>query len=315
MKALRGKMESAMKMAYSDLLRSLLCRVWTLRKCGNQNENPLMKAMKSLYSMLNSAVDVAGHTLLALLQWNPEWRNDTLRLFESVSCARSPLGLFSTAMDTVVGLEAMSRYLELNPKSANPTTVTVSAGQKSLKYTVNASNGGEIQSGVLKELQKNVSGTSQGKGFASVQLVERWTTSVPANNAGSRFSIGVCYRLPVSGSRSATVEVSVRDSWAASSACGLTILEVGIPSGLEVNETALSDLVTSQKSSVSVIHFEVSAQRVTFYLSYISHTKSNSFSFSAEQKFVVKGLKPSRLSRVYRYYVPTDTAEAFTKAC
>ncbi|XP_025051589.1 murinoglobulin-1 [Alligator sinensis] len=190
----------------------------------------------------------------------------------------------------------MSKALQCLHKSSNTTDIYT-------EFHVDNTNQLVLQQATLPQIPGEYTVTSQGQGCALVQLTLRYNLPPKSattfdlrvetdpkectGNARTHFSLILHARY--SGGRSAT---------------NMAILEVKLPSGYLPDKKSVRKL----ENEGLVKKLELSADGVILYLDQLTKEETT-FTFSVEQDFPVKNLKPATV-RLYDYYETAEHTEA-----
>ncbi|XP_059583045.1 alpha-2-macroglobulin-like protein 1 [Alligator mississippiensis] len=256
---------------------------------------------------LSAEVEMTAYVLLAYLSPPKEATADLATASQIVrwlSKQQNPYGGFASTQDTVVALQALAKYAALTYSVSGDMTVTVkSQGSFQQEFHVDNTNRLVLQQATLPQIPGEYTVMTQGQGCALVQLTLRYnlppksTTTFDlrvetdpkecTGNARTHFSLILHARY--SGERSAT---------------NMAILEVKLPSGYLPDKKSVRKL----ENEGLVKKLELSADEVILYLDQLTKEETT-FTFSVEQDFPVKNLKPATV-RLYDYYEMGEHTEA-----
>ncbi|XP_074535624.1 alpha-2-macroglobulin [Halichoeres trimaculatus] len=258
-------------------------------------------------------VEMTSYVLLALLS------GPTLTGFElgySVPIARwlfkqqNPYGGFSSTQDTVVALQALSKYASATFSEEGRTNVTVKSKEtKKLSFFVNKRNNLLLQESTLSKVPGEYTVKAKGKRCVLVQISMTYNIPPPADF--STFNI-IANTEAVCNASKPELTLSVQVSFQGPrDETNMVILDIKLQSGYTQNPGSLLQL----ENNPSVSHVEVAEGHVIVYLEELKVKQLKTFKLQMDKEESVTDLKPSVI-RVYDYYQTSDeAATVYTSPC
>uniref|UniRef100_A0A8C3XEY3 A2ML1 protein n=1 Tax=Cyanoderma ruficeps TaxID=181631 RepID=A0A8C3XEY3_9PASS len=215
---------------------------------------------------------------------------------------QNPYGGFASTQDTVVALQALAKYATLTHGSNGDFTVTVTSPSGTVQdFVLDSSNRLVLQRWALPQLPGTYGLRARGQGCALVQVTLRY--NVPPPPSAGAFELRV-ETEPVPGTKNPQFLLRL---WARYSgerpATNMVVIEAKLPSGYSPDKKSLVEL----KRQNLVKKVEVQPDQVTIYLDELNK-EEETFSFRAQQDFVVKNLQPATVS-LYDYYETGDRVD------
>jgi CD109 antigen len=220
---------------------------------------------------------------------------------------RNSMGGFGSTQDTVVALQALTRYAA-DAASDTTMTVTVSAGGETQEVQITAANFDvlqtvEIPAGVPVTL------TAEGKGQAVFQAVSRFNLP-EAEEEESVFDITVDYdTTQVSVNDTVTVDVSLTFQPPVPGTAGMIVLDVSVPTGFAPVTETLDALVAAD---AKVKRYDVAGRKVILYIEDMAAGETIGLSFDVVAQYPVQG--KGATSQAYSYYTPEWRGETISEA-
>ncbi|NXR40919.1 A2ML1 protein, partial [Zosterops hypoxanthus] len=216
---------------------------------------------------------------------------------------QNPYGGFASTQDTVVALQALAKYATLTYGSNGDFTVTVTSPSGTVQdFVLDSSNRLVLQRTALPEVPGTYGLRARGQGCALVQVTLRY--NVPPPPSKGAFALRV-ETEPVPGTQSPQFLLRL---WARYSgerpATNMVVIEAKLPSGYSPDKKSVVEL----KRQNLVKKVEVQPDQVTIYLDQLSK-EEETFSFRAQQDFLVKNLQPATVS-LYDYYETGEPCRA-----
>ncbi|CAH7422708.1 pregnancy zone protein [Phodopus roborovskii] len=256
----------------------------------------------------SAEVEMTAYVLLAYLTALPSRSSEDLssasQIVKWITKQQNSHGGFSSTQDTVVALQALSKYGAATfTKSKKEVSVTVkSSGTFSQKFQVHNANRLLLQEVRLPDLPGNYVATVSGSGCAYLQTSLKYNI-LPKTEGKAPFSLQVD-TLPVNFDKNyRTFQIHINVSYTGERpSSNMVIVDVKMVSGfIPVKSTVkkLQDRPNIQRTEVNTNHVLVYVEKLT--------NRTLSFSFLVEQDIPVENLKPAPV-KVYDYYETDDFA-------
>lgn len=218
---------------------------------------------------------------------------------------RNSDGAYSSSQDTVIGIQALAAVApKLTPPRGSSVTLTVTYLTSVSRFTLNDGNALVLQKQQLPKEVRLVQISATGNGIAFAQV--SWNYNLLKDiNTTPAFRI----TLTISVKNPKTYSVNVCTSYLLNDTTNMAIIEVTTLSGYIWDDnsipepgslTGLKRVEKKQSNTLVVLYFD----------SLPSRPNQLCVSLSANQVYVVGGLKPALVS-VYDYYENAKRAEAF----
>ncbi|XP_005365348.1 pregnancy zone protein-like [Microtus ochrogaster] len=256
----------------------------------------------------SAEVEMTAYVLLAYLTALPSPSSEDLssasQIVKWIIRQQNSYGGFSSTQDTVVALQALSKYGAATfTKSKKEVLVTIkSSGTYSQKFTVHNANRLLLQEVRLPDLPGNYITTVSGSGCAYLQTSLKYNI-LPKTEGRAPFTLQV-NTLPINiDENHRTFQIHINVSYTGErSSSNMVIVDVKMVSGfIPVKSTVkkLQNQPNIQRTDVTTNHVLVYIEKLT--------NQSLSFSFLVEQDIPVKNLKPAPV-KVYDYYETDEFA-------
>uniref|UniRef100_A0A8C7AM24 Alpha-2-macroglobulin n=1 Tax=Neovison vison TaxID=452646 RepID=A0A8C7AM24_NEOVI len=259
----------------------------------------------------SAEVEMTSYVLLAYLTAQPAPTSEELtsasRIVKWIIKQQNSHGGFSSTQDTVVALQALSRYGAATfTRTGKPTQVTIQhSGTVVAKFQVDDDNRLLLQQTSLPELPKEYTMTVTGEGCVYLQTSLKY--NILPEKAEFPFALDV-QTLPQTcdGPKAHTsFQISLNVSYTGSRpASNMVIIDVKMVSGF----IPLKPTVKMLERSNHVNRTEVSNNHVLIYLDKVTN-QTLSMSFTVLQDVPVRELKPA-IVKVYDYYETDEFAIA-----
>lgn len=245
----------------------------------------------------SAIVETTGYALLTLLGQGDQLSAGKAARF--LVGQRNSLGGWNSTQDTVLGLQALSRYVA-NAKTAVNARINLSTAEWSKELPVGADNYDVVQ---LIETQAGpkVKVEITGQGQAILQAVRRYNVPqpIPADQAAFQVLVdyGTAANVPVNSQL--TIRSTVHFTPPVQQKAGMTVLEVGLPTGFVALEDTLKALAKQQPR---LKRYDLDGRRVQLYLDDMAPAEKLDLEFKAQALYPVKA-QPV-VSQAYAYYRP-----------
>ncbi|NWS36404.1 A2ML1 protein, partial [Polioptila caerulea] len=215
---------------------------------------------------------------------------------------QNPYGGFASTQDTVVALQALAKYAALTHGSNGDITVTVTSPTGTVQdFVLDSSNRLVLQRAALPELPGTYRLRAQGQGCALAQVTLRYNVPPPPSTGAFELRVET---EPLPGTQSFQFLLRL---WARYSGerpvTNMVVIEAKLPSGYSPDKKSVVEL----KRQNLVKKVEVQPDQVTIYLEQLSK-EEETFSFRAQQDFLVSNLQPATVS-LYDYYETGDRVD------
>lgn len=261
----------------------------------------------------SASIETTGYATLALVE-----RGDRLnasRAARWLVSRRNAFGGFGSTQDTVVGLQALTRYAA-GAKADVDATVTLEAGNWRKEVRVSPENADvlqvvEVPVALVQPLsQERGDGALtvgvEGKGQVVVQAVRRFNVPDPQKKAESAFQIQVEYGVgQVEVNDQIDVSAMVKFTPPEPVQAGMVIVDVAVPTGFAPVAESLEAMMKGQPR---LKRYDVAGRKVVVYVEDMMPGDEVRFSFKARALYPVKAQAVT--SQAYAYYRPEWKGES-----
>jgi CD109 antigen len=242
-------------------------------------------------------IETTGYAAMALLEEN---RPEAAGAIEWLSTQRNSLGGYGqSTQDTVVAIRALIAAA-MKVRSDLDLTLSVLDGETAVAtFRVDASNFDLLQSAELPVGRPSgLALRAEGAGSAGFQVALKY--NVPGSDLPPPRDLGIEVIYDAEGIEvDDTVDVIVRVRYSGpKGSTGMTIVDVGIPTGFEAIRSSLDALTAAG----TVSRVEVAGRKVIFYLDGLAKDSALEFLFQVRALYPVRAEGP--ISRAYEYYDP-----------
>ncbi|XP_073734103.1 pregnancy zone protein-like isoform X1 [Callorhinus ursinus] len=263
-------------------------------------------------------VEMTSYLLLAYLTAWPAPSSEDLsvasRIVKWIIKQQNPNGGFSSTQDTVVALQALSKYGAATfSKREKATVVTVKSSEKFFEeFQVHDANRLLLQEVGLPEIPGEYSTTVSGSGCVYLQTSLRYNI-LPKKEGKVPFTLKVD-TLPkncdgVHAHRKFQIHINISYTGERPSS-NMVIVDVKMVSGFIPTKSSVRKL----QEKPQIQRTEVSTNHVLIYFEELTN-QTLSFSFSVEQDIQVDNLKPATV-KAYDYYETEEfTIEEYRDPC
>ncbi|KAB0388116.1 hypothetical protein FD755_003072 [Muntiacus reevesi] len=253
-------------------------------------------------------VEMTSYCLLAYLTAQPAPSSEDLsvatKIVRWLTKQQNPNGGFSSTQDTVVALQALSRY----------GAATFTKGEKTFseEFRVDEAKRLLLQEVALPKIPGEYNTAVSGSGCVYVQTSLRYNI-LPKKEGKAPFTLKV-ETLPKDCDRVSThrkVQIHINISYTGERpSSNMVIVDVKMASGFIPVKSSVRKL----QEMAQIQRTEVNANHVLIYFEELTH-QILSFSFSVEQDIAVKNLKPATV-KAYDYYETEEfTIEEYSVPC
>nr|XP_032641607.1 LOW QUALITY PROTEIN: alpha-2-macroglobulin-like [Chelonoidis abingdonii] len=257
----------------------------------------------------SAEVEMTSYVLLAYLPTQPAPSQDDLsiatQIAKWISKQQNPSGGFSSTQDTVVALQALSRYgVSTYAKSGEASTVTLqSTGNFQPRFQVDHTNRLLLQRMALPEVPGDYSIRVTGEGCVYVQTSLRYNVFPKPDEAPFALEVHTVPETCDRAKAQRTFNIAINISYTGKRpVSNMVIVDVKMLSGFIPVKSSVKML----EGHHHIHHTELSTNHVLLYIEQVSNV-TQSFSFAVEQDFPVRNLKPA-VVKVYDYYETDEFA-------
>lgn len=266
----------------------------------------------------SAEVEMTSYLLLAYLTAHPTPSSEDLsvasRIVKWITKQQNPNGGFSSTQDTVVALQALSKYGAATfTKREKAAIVTVKSSDTfSEEFQVDDSNRLLLQEVALPEVPGEYSTTVSGSGCVYLQTSLRYNI-LPKKEGKLPFTLNVD-TVPkncdgVDAHRKFQIHVNISYTGERPSS-NMVIVDVKMISGFIPVKPSVKKL----QEMPQIKRTEVSTNHVLIYFEELTK-QALSFSFSVDQDIQIENLKPAAV-KIYDYYETEEfTIEEYSAPC
>ncbi|KAM3658420.1 alpha-2-macroglobulin-like protein 1 isoform 2-T2 [Ammospiza maritima maritima] len=256
----------------------------------------------------SAEVEMTAYVLLAYLSQpsvSPADLGTASRIVRWLCKQQNPYGGFASTQDTVVALQALAKYAALTYGNNGDVTVTVTSPTGTAQdFVLDSSNRLVLQRAALPELPGTYGLRARGQGCALAQVTLRYNVPPPPSTGAFELRVQT---EPLPGTKNPGFLLRL---WARYTgerpATNMVVIEAKLPSGYSPDKKSTVEL----KRQNLVKKVEVQPDQVTIYLDELTK-EEKTFSFQAQQDFVVSNLQPATVS-LYDYYETGEPCRAVT---
>ncbi|KAJ8679263.1 hypothetical protein QAD02_015050 [Eretmocerus hayati] len=281
---------------------------------------------KSRPGSLALSIEMSAYAVLSLVKLGGEANMmEALRAVRWMSKKRNSEGGFSSTQDTVLGLEALTKYaLAMANSSATDLSVLITASEIERLFKVNDDNRMLLSRIELPVLPTSLEVFAEGEGCVLVQSSVRYNK---ASASGSEaFELSVSAESVETLMQSHDLESSGNDrcSLQRLNVCAryklpdeesnMAVIEIGMVSGFRPDRVTLSDLLHEHANGVK--RYEENEDTVAIYFDKLT-TQKTCISFQAIRENIVENAEPANI-RLYDYYqqeLTVSTSYKFSETC
>ncbi|XP_059112905.1 pregnancy zone protein-like [Peromyscus eremicus] len=255
----------------------------------------------------SAEVEMTAYVLLAYLTALPSPSSEDLssasQIVKWIIRQQNSHGGFSSTQDTVVALQALSKYGAATfTRSKKEALVTIkSSGTFSQEFHVHNTNRLLLQEVRLPDLPGNYATTVSGSGCVYLQTSLKYNI-LPKTDGTAPFTLHVD-TLPLNADDHRTFQIHINISYTGERpSSNMVIVDVKMVSGFIPVKPSVKKLQTQP----NIQRTEVNTNHVLVYIEKLTN-QILSFSFLVEQDIPVKNLKPAPI-KVYDYYETDEFA-------
>ncbi|OAD58540.1 Alpha-2-macroglobulin-like protein 1, partial [Eufriesea mexicana] len=311
-KCLENRLASSQNEPYTMILIT-----YALALTDHPKANSSMKALMDLATHQNNliwwedksrpslslSIEMTAYMILTLLKLGDnENMVEVLKAVRWISKQRNTEGGFTSTQDTVLGLEALTKYAIKTAHHSN-TDLSVLVTAKKVDYVYKLHNDNRL---VLMQIRLPVLPTiveifAQGEGCVLVQSNLKY--NVAYSTGSDAFDLSVNARSVAYENECSLQEITFCARYKmADEESNMALLEVGMISGYVPDRLSLLSLL---KPSTRVKRFEDDQDIVTIYFDKLTAQKT-CISFRIVREYIVDRLEPANV-KLYDYYQPELT--------
>jgi CD109 antigen len=249
-----------------------------------------------------AAVETTGYATLALLE-----RGDLISAANAgkwLVNQRNAYGGYGSTQDTVVGLQAMTKFAA-NARYNVDMTVDFNAGNWSKRLTITPDNADVLQI-VEAPAGATIEVSGQGEGQVVVQAVRRFNMPTVVNAVRPVFDIDVDYGTDhVDVDDLITISADVTFNPPEFVEAGMVVLDVAIPTGFSPVAGSIDRMAEAEPR---IKRHDVAGRKVIIYIEDMAAGETLSVEFQARAVFPVRAEPVT--SAVYSYYRPEWRGQA-----
>nr|XP_022294874.1 CD109 antigen-like [Crassostrea virginica] len=222
--------------------------------------------------------------------------SDGLPVMNWITSQRNPQGGFSSTQDTVMALQALSVFAKLTYSTNFDIQMTVSAGSFSHQFAVNTQKALQLQSVELPNIPSNVIVSATGHGIGHIQVAVFFHVEREIEEPSFDMTVTMVNdTLDI-------IKIKTCAHWLKTGASGMTVQEIGVPTGFEADLDSITKLPTLKK-------VETENRKVILYLDEIS-TVPICITLEMFRTGLVAKTQPAAI-RIYDYYEPANQVTKF----
>ncbi|XP_031782380.1 alpha-1-macroglobulin isoform X1 [Nasonia vitripennis] len=297
----------------NESLRSLMGR-------ASRQKDLLWWEDKSRPGSLALSIEMTSYGLLSLIKLGGENNTlEALRVVRWLSKKRNAEGGFSSTQDTVLGLEALTKYaLKMANASATELSVLLTANDMEKLFKINDENRMLLNRVELPTLPTTLEIFAEGEGCLLVQSSLRYHKAKASGSEAfdlstSTASVSTADQTPNDGCSIQRLTVCTRYKLPDEES-NMAVLEIAMVSGFRPDRASLHDLLDEHATGVK--RFEENDDTVAIYFDKLTAQKT-CISFQAIRENVVDHAEPANI-KLYDYYqqeLTVSTSYAFMDVC
>ncbi|XP_022321696.2 CD109 antigen-like isoform X2 [Crassostrea virginica] len=221
---------------------------------------------------------------------------DGLPVMKWITSQRNPHGGFSSTQDTVMALQALSEFAKMAYSNNFDIQMTVTAGSFSHQFSVNAQNALLLQSVELPTIPSQVTVSATGHGMGLIQVSVFFNVEQEIEEPSFDMTVTM-----VKDTLDA-IQIETCAHWLKVGASGMTVQEIGVPTGFEADLESITQLPTLKK-------VETENRKIVLYLDEIS-TAPTCIVVDMFRTGLVAKTQPAAI-RIFDYYEPANQVTKF----
>ncbi|GJQ65984.1 hypothetical protein Trydic_g4077 [Trypoxylus dichotomus] len=248
---------------------------------------------------LPTNVETSGYALISLLHQDPIANLGTVgSIVKWLQTQMNPRGAFYSTTDTVVGLDAISRYAMLINKKEPNVKISLTTKSDKKEIVINKRDGSRTDALALTGHPNQVKAKITGDGCVSVQAAVNYYLDTAIAPDDLKLDIEL---KPVNQNfKCSFIELIPCVSYMGIGRINMAIIEVNMPSGYAPDQVFLYALKTDKDNGAK--KFEILRNQIVFYLTQLGSDKV-CVPFRIEENFVVENVANATV-KFYDYYKP-----------
>ncbi|XP_053399007.1 CD109 antigen-like [Mercenaria mercenaria] len=242
-------------------------------------------------------IDIEMTSYALLVQAAKQDFGNGIPIMKWINSQRNSYGGFASTQDTVIGLQALSEFAGMLYSDSFDIKATITAGTFTHKFSFNKQNALLLQTVVLPSIPSQVSVTATGYGMM-VHVDINLSFHVEQEIEEKSFDVTVTMVQETID----FLSIKTCAAWLKTGASGMTVQEVGIPSGFEADLESIAGIAEIKK-------VETEDRKVILYFDEIT-TKPICHTMDVIRTGLVAKSQPATV-RVYDYYQPSNQVTAF----
>ncbi|XP_063921503.1 pregnancy zone protein-like isoform X2 [Zophobas morio] len=272
-----------------------------LIQISNKKGNMMWWTSKEYNGSGATDVEITSYVLLSLLhQKSPENLAKAHSIVQWLSTQRGPRGGFLSTQDTVVALEALTKYSSMMRHKTTNLNISVKASDQQFIFKFNEENRLISQNTVLKKANSSVEISIHGQGCILTQAVHSYFVKHITSSESFKLDVEI---LPLSKiDRCSIATISTCFSYNGTDhQSNMAVLEIDLPTGYEADRTSLYKLVEKDKTT-GIKMFEEIQQKIVFYVTKLtSNVVCANFDIN---EIVTVHSRAKSAAKLYDYYKP-----------
>ncbi|KAL3287814.1 hypothetical protein HHI36_002274 [Cryptolaemus montrouzieri] len=295
------------KVKWYDEANKVLKRLLNI---ASRQNNMLWWSVRDDSASVATDIEVTSYVLLALLDYNT---NENLAHAHSIvrwlTTKIGPHGGFKSTQDTVVSLDALSKYsIAIASRKVN-LNIQVGAERQRLNYQIHNEDRLKTKKITLKAVDNEINVRIRGEGCLLVQTVLSYYLKNVPRSESFKVALEVSPVSTVAKCSIATISPCVSYS-GPDAHSNMAVLDVTLPSGYTADRASLYKLTEVEKES-KIKMFEEIKDRVVFYFTKLDK-EVRCFSFGINEDTYVEKRAESMV-KIFDYYKPEyENIELYT---
>ncbi|CAG9766184.1 unnamed protein product [Ceutorhynchus assimilis] len=255
-----------------------------------------------------SDIEVTSYALLALLeQKTPENMAYAHSIVQWLASKMGPTGGFRSTQDTIVALDALTKYAEVIHSDDIDLTINLEAHQESQIFILKKNNRLKSKLVQLQSKDGEVKLQLSGVGCVLTQLIMSYFTTNISDTEAFKLAVEIA---PVSNIDACSIK-SISPCVAyegPDKMSNMAVMEVALPSGFQADRSSLYELI---QPGNNIKMFEEKDEQINFYFTNLGKNQV-CFTFNINENVPVEDRKEG-LIKLYDYYRPENSILQFYK--
>ncbi|RZC36886.1 pregnancy zone protein-like, partial [Asbolus verrucosus] len=281
-----------------------------LSQISHQKDNMMWWTNRDTNGSMASDIEITSYILLSLLH---EKTQENLAKAHSIvrwlSTKQGPNGGFRSTQDTVVALDALSRYSYFVSSKQLNMDIALEASEQNYQFKIKSEDRLKSKKVDLKQTDTFVKINVQGEGCLLAQALNSYYLKQKPSNAAFKLDMEI---LPVSNidECSITTLSSCFTYQGPDVQANMAVLEVDLPSGYQADRASLYKLI-DEDTTTKVKMFEELQQKIILYFTKLD-AQQICINFNINENAVVHSRSESTV-KLYDYYKPEYAVLQFYK--